>query len=165
MAVPPLINMRPAASGPPLFEVTTKNDRAARRYELQSDFAFKRRRLPGGQSGMQPFHDIFVNLTLFFAAKTDIIGYAWKPETVAKQVAQIAKDEFVHARRSMEACRDTLTDANDAAGLSGRRVQEWIQASKMRWLFRERSLECVSKCREMQFQVDLPAFQGNFPQA
>ena len=87
--------MRPAASGPPLFEVTTKNDRAARRYELQSDFAFKRRRLPGGQSGMQPFHDIFVNLTLFFAAKTDIIGYAWNPVTVAKQVAQIAKDEFV----------------------------------------------------------------------
>ena len=114
---------------------------------------------------MQPFHGIFVDLTLFFAAKTDIIGYAWKPETIAKQVAQIAKDEFVHARRSLEACRDTLTDANDAAGLSGLRVQEWIQASWMCWLFRERSLECVSKCREMQFQVDLPAFQGNFPQA
>ena len=44
---------------------------------------------------MQPFHGIFVDLTLFFAAKTDIIGYAWKPETIAKQVAQIAKDEFV----------------------------------------------------------------------
>ena len=157
--------MRPTASGPPLFEVTTKNDHAARRYELQSDFAFKRRRLPGGQSRLQPFHGIFVDLTLFFAAKTDIIGYAWNPETVAKQVAQIAKDEFVHARRSMEACRDTLTDDNDAAGLSGRRVQEWIQASKMCWLFRERSLECVSKCRKMQFRVDLPAFQGDFPQA
>ena len=26
-------------------------------------------------------------------------------------------------------------------------------------------LECVSKCREMQFRVDLPAFQGDFPQA
>jgi hypothetical protein len=25
-------------------------------------------------------------------------------------------------------------------------------------------LECVSKCREMQFRVDLPAFQGDFPQ-
>jgi hypothetical protein len=111
--------MRPAASGPPLFEVTTKNDRVARRYELQSDFAFKRRRLSGGQSRLQPFHGIFVDLTLFFAAKTDIIGYAWNPVTVAKQVAQIAKDEFVPARRSMEACRDTLTDDNDAAGLSG----------------------------------------------
>ena len=49
----------------------------------------------------------------------------------------------------MEACRDTLTDANDAAGLSGLRVQEWLQASKMRWLFRERSLECVSKFGKM----------------
>ena len=29
----------------------------------------------------------------------------------------------------------------------------------------EVSLECVSKCREMQFRVDLPAFQGDFPQA
>ncbi len=27
------------------------------------------------------------------------------------------------------------------------------------------SLECVSKCREMQFRVDLLAFQGDFPQA
>ena len=27
------------------------------------------------------------------------------------------------------------------------------------------TLECVSKCREMQFRVDLPAFQGDFPQA
>ena len=26
-------------------------------------------------------------------------------------------------------------------------------------------LECVSKGREMQFRVDLPAFQGDFPQA
>ena len=26
-------------------------------------------------------------------------------------------------------------------------------------------LECVSKCRKMQFLVDLPAFQGDFPQA
>ena len=26
-------------------------------------------------------------------------------------------------------------------------------------------LECVSKCRKMQFRVDLPAFQGDFPQA
>ena len=26
-------------------------------------------------------------------------------------------------------------------------------------------LECVSKCREMQFRVDLAAFQGDFPQA
>ena len=26
------------------------------------------------------------------------------------------------------------------------------------------ALECVSKCREMQFRVDLPAFQGDFPQ-
>ena len=112
---------------------------------------------------MQPFHGIFVDLTLFFAAKTDIIGYAWNPETVVKQVAQIAKDEFVPARRRREACRGTLTDDNDA--LSGLRVQEWLQASKMRWLFRERSLECVSKCREMQFRVDLPAFQGDFPQA
>ena len=25
-------------------------------------------------------------------------------------------------------------------------------------------LECVSKCREMQFRVDLTAFQGAFPQ-
>jgi hypothetical protein len=25
--------------------------------------------------------------------------------------------------------------------------------------------ECVSKCREMQFRVDSPAFQGDFPQA
>ena len=28
-----------------------------------------------------------------------------------------------------------------------------------------RKLECVSKCREMQFRVDLAAFQGDFPQA
>ncbi len=27
------------------------------------------------------------------------------------------------------------------------------------------SLECVSKCEEMQFRVDLAAFQGDFPQA
>ena len=26
-------------------------------------------------------------------------------------------------------------------------------------------LECVSKCRKMQFRVDLAAFQGDFPQA
>ena len=26
------------------------------------------------------------------------------------------------------------------------------------------ALECVSKCREMQFRVDLTAFQGDFPQ-
>ena len=26
-------------------------------------------------------------------------------------------------------------------------------------------LECVSKCRKMQFRVDLPVFQGDFPQA
>jgi hypothetical protein len=26
-------------------------------------------------------------------------------------------------------------------------------------------LECVSKCREMQFRADLAAFQGDFPQA
>ena len=26
-------------------------------------------------------------------------------------------------------------------------------------------LECVSKCSKMQFRVDLPAFQGDFPQA
>ena len=27
------------------------------------------------------------------------------------------------------------------------------------------NLECVSKCREMQFRGDLSAFQGDFPQA
>ena len=27
------------------------------------------------------------------------------------------------------------------------------------------ALECVSKCREMQFRADLAAFQGDFPQA
>ena len=27
-----------------------------------------------------------------------------------------------------------------------------------------RHLKCVSKCRKMQFRVDLPAFQGDFPQ-
>ena len=41
---------------------------------------------------------------------------------------QIAKDEFIPARRRREACRGTLTDDSDAAGLSGRRVQGWIQA-------------------------------------
>ena len=33
------------------------------------------------------------------------------------------------------------------------------------WQQAMEKLECVSKCREMQFRADLTAFQGDFPQA
>ena len=51
-------------------------------------------------------------------------------------------------------CNKVTIDGNAAMG-------DFVNCER---LFRV-GLECVSKCRKMQFRVDLPAFQGDFPQA
>ena len=44
-------------------------------------------------------------------------------------------------------------------------TQSFVSKKSNLCIYHHVILECVSKCREMQFRADLAAFQGDFPQA
>ena len=78
-------------------------------------------------------------------------------ESQPKPIQSCGDFSAIPALKSLDLPSASLTAVKQRQG--GKDARRWL-------LFRLRLvLECVSKMRDVQFRVDLPAVQGDFPQA